>query len=72
MNTNFVPALSNAKGDAGWTTDGDPFVGVESFFYWSATEAGAGDAWDVALGNGNVNTGDQLGDAFVWPVRSGQ
>lgn len=65
-----APYLPNAAGTGLWS-EGDAFVGVQSFTYWSATEDGAGSAWGASLlggGVGRVGTGR----CHVWPVRSGQ
>ena len=63
------PKVVNAKGDAGWTTNGDAFVGVQSSSYWSATEFDAVNAWRVNLFDGNVGNGFKGFNFFVWPVR---
>ena len=66
------PKVVNAQGDAGWTTDGDAFVGVQSGNYWSATEINTGSAWNVDLGNGDVNSTLKGFFLYVWLVRVGQ
>ncbi|MGH2626119.1 MAG: DUF1566 domain-containing protein, partial [Anaerolineales bacterium] len=50
---------------------GHPFVGVQSTFYWSATEFDADDAWAVNLFNGFVLVGTKDANLVVWPVRGG-
>jgi hypothetical protein len=71
--TNPAPALSNAKGDAHWTS-GDAFNNVQSDIYWSATTFAdnTSNAWYVHLGNGGVYSGDKTGYGYVWCVRGGQ
>ena len=74
VNSNFnSPTVSNTAGDGQWS-EGDPFVGVQSGRFWSATEHDAGGAWVVGLLNGSVFVGDVNEDNsdFVWPVRGGQ
>jgi hypothetical protein len=53
---------------------GHPFTGVQSSYYWSATVSatGAGRAWAVSFGNGDVGTGNESNTFFVWCVRGGQ
>jgi hypothetical protein len=70
------PFVSNAAGTGLWS-EGDPFVGLESYLYWSATEANASDAWlgclDSACPGGAVYPVSKTNPAFfVWPVRGGQ
>ena len=58
----------------GQWTEGDPFTGVQSDYYWSSTTyAGNTDnAWFVYLGDGDVGDGDKTDTYYVWPVRGGQ
>ncbi|MEE8137660.1 MAG: DUF1566 domain-containing protein, partial [Thermoanaerobaculia bacterium] len=53
---------------------GDPFSMVQPSFYWSSSSdvAAPSFAWDVSLGNGNVDSASKVGSRFVWPVRGGQ
>jgi len=52
---------------------GHPFIGVQSFGYWSATSAtNTSRAWVVFFSNGTVDTGDKFFPRFVWCVRGGQ
>ena len=69
----FNPALPNTAGSGKWT-EGDPFTGVQSNFYWSSTTyAGNTDyAWFVNLSYGNVCNDDKTITNYVWPVRGGQ
>ena len=39
------PALTDARGTAAWTTDGDAFTGVSSGGYWSANAFSTSAAW---------------------------
>lgn len=66
----FLPALSNAKGDAQWI-EGDAFSGVQLDVYWSATTVAsiAAYAWDVYIGTGYVDGGGKDGNNYVWCVR---
>ena len=73
LNSNFSsPSLSNAAGVENWATAGDAFVGVESSFYWSATEVDGTHAWFAKLFNGDVTTTTKASMIYVWPVRGGQ
>ena len=63
------PKVANAQGSGAWS-EGDAFVGVQSNFYWSATEINATDAWDVYLDDGGVFVGGKVLADFVWPVRN--
>jgi hypothetical protein len=67
------PALCNAAGTGQWTS-GDPFNGVQSYFYWSATTwaDGTTSAWGVALHVGTVGANVKSATYLAWPVRGGQ
>lgn len=71
----FNPALSNAEGTAQWS-EGSPFSGVQSGFYWSSSTGvylqDPSVAWTVFLGNGSVFGKDKNDNYDVWPVRGGQ
>ena len=72
VNSNFsTPAVGNTAGNGQWKA-GNAFVGVQSSFYWSATELDAGHAWYAFLFNGSVANAPKHGDSNVWPVRGGQ
>jgi len=68
------PAICNTAGTAKYTTQGDPFISLQSSSYWtSSTRAdNTSNAWYMA-----VNTGAAGGiaktnqNAYVWPVRGG-
>ncbi|MBF0508177.1 MAG: DUF1566 domain-containing protein, partial [Deltaproteobacteria bacterium] len=53
---------------------GNPFIGVQSTYYWSGTtDANAPTAaWVVSMSDGTVGAGLKTGTYYVWPVRSGQ
>lgn len=76
VNTNFrSPTVSNAKGTAKWTTDGDAFIGVETDWYWAATEVEGSPfpiAWRVYLFHGGLDNTNKNTLHSVWPVRGGQ
>jgi hypothetical protein len=65
------PAVPNTVGTGQWS-EGDPFIGVQSDYYWSSTTFTTTDAWRVYLGNGYVNGSYKPSDNCVWPVRGGQ
>lgn len=67
------PSLTNAKGDAKWTTDGDAFVGVEHSCceYWTSSEIDTGGVWDLNMRTGDLDIDGKFSRNWVWPVRSG-
>jgi hypothetical protein len=67
------PALANTAGTGQWT-ENDPFVSVQSFFYWSSSEdKNQPDyAFYVNLAYGVDSYAFQLNTFHVWPVRGGQ
>ena len=68
------PALPNTAGTKKWTS-GDPFTGVQSTNYWSASTYEASlhsYAWFVSLNGGNVSANGKTNTSDVWPVRGGQ
>jgi hypothetical protein len=67
----YFPALSNTAGTAKWT-EGNPFTGVQSNYYWSGTTyAGStGFAWYVSMYYGDVYDRNKTNSYHVWPVRS--
>lgn len=68
------PVLSNAAGTAKWTTDGNAFTDVQSFFYWTSTTDSLSEAlaWDVDFFDGDVGRQRKALDVnFVLPVRGG-
>jgi len=70
-----LPALSNAAGTGRWTP-GNPFIGVQSDFYWSSTMVQLGPGfgvWVVSLVDGAMRYGNEtVNTYYVWPVRGGQ
>jgi hypothetical protein len=67
----YDPAVPNTVGTAKWTTDGQPFSGVQSGYYWAATTYASDTsfAWFVHLEYGDVFTYDEADTFYVWPVR---
>jgi hypothetical protein len=67
-----APFILNTTGAGCWI-EGDPFSGVQSSIYWSATTAPllAFDAWLVSLGGGFFDAGSKTVNRWVWPVRGG-
>ena len=67
------PALSNTTGTSKWTA-GDPFAGVQMYYYWSSTTRAASTpyAWSVLLTDGDVGTTVKSVNYYVWPVRGEQ
>jgi hypothetical protein len=69
----YAPALSNTAGTGQWS-QGDPFINVQSDFYWSSTSSVGffNGAWYLGLWYGYVASGDKASSSYVWPVRGGQ
>jgi len=69
----FSPPVPNTAGTGQWTTDGQPFSGVQTDYYWSSTTlaSSSSNAWRVHLGYGYVNGYDKAITFYVWPVRGG-
>jgi hypothetical protein len=67
------PALSNTAGTGKWT-EGNPFTGVQSDFYWTSTTFvnGPSMAFSVMLNNGIQGYYNKTFSYWVWPVRGGQ
>ena len=68
----YSPALADTAGTAQWT-DGDPFTGVQSSYYWSSTTNAPNTdvAWFVSLYDGAVASYVKTYTYYVWPVRGG-
>jgi len=68
----YNPALPNTLGTGKWT-EGKPFQGVQSSYYWSSsTCAGStASAWYVDFYDGVVGNGDKSSNGYVWCVRGG-
>jgi len=67
------PALPNTAGTGKWT-EGDPFTGVRSAYYWTST-ADANTttlAWFLGLHSGDTYQDLKTSNSWVWPVRGGQ
>jgi hypothetical protein len=67
-----IPALPNTLGTGKWT-EGNPFLGVKSSYYWSSSTYAnrTTTAWSVYFGDGTVNGGDKSNGYYVWCVRGG-
>ena len=65
----FEPAVPNTAGTSQWS-EGDPFLGVQSYAYWSSTNyiRFPSYAWSVGMGNGPVRAYDKTTMFYVWPV----
>jgi hypothetical protein len=70
-----TPALPNRAGTGKWT-EGDPFFGVLSDYYWSSTTFSlytVNAAWLLDLYYGDVHWSPKTTwTSHVWPVRGGQ
>jgi len=64
------PALVNTMGDGQWSEDGDAFIRVQSFHYWSSTEYDSSNAWYAAMYFGVMANDYKDYSLYVWPVRS--
>lgn len=65
----YNPALPDTAGTGKWK-EGDPFSGVRSHDYWSATtHSNYTGAWSVFLFDGSVNDLYKANSRVVWPVR---
>lgn len=64
----FNPALSNAMGTGKWS-EGDPFVGVSSLYYWSSSKLDDQSAWYMYLFNGVLGISEISQRYSVWPVK---
>jgi hypothetical protein len=65
--------LPNTAGTGQWT-EGDPFTGVQSDYYWSGSTFAhsTGYAWTVYTSSGLVKYIAKLNHwNYVWPVRGG-
>ena len=67
-----APYILDTAGSECWS-EGDPFSGVQSYHYWSATTyAGLpARAWHANLYIGDALTVDKTVNSLVWPVRGG-
>ena len=62
------PALGNAEGTGQWT-EGDVFIGVKSYWYWSSTSYSSSHAWYANLYDDNVGKYGNTFKNYVWAVR---
>ena len=67
------PAVPNTAGTGQWT-EGNPFTGVQSAYYWTNTSytGDPSNAWRVSLNVGIVDGTNKTTTLYVWPVRGGQ
>ncbi len=64
----FNPALTNSKGTGKWS-EGDPFLGVSSQYYWSSSKVDEENAWYMYLYNGVLGISRITQSYSVWPVK---
>ena len=64
------PALPNTAGTGKWSS-GDPFIGVQSNYYWSGTtySSTTSIAWSVHFYMGDIYHDVKTSAFYVWPVR---
>jgi hypothetical protein len=69
----YNPCVPNTAGTAK-RSESDPFTGVQSYYYWSATSyaSNTGAAWIVLMQYGQVEADYKTSSVYVWPVRGGQ
>jgi hypothetical protein len=67
------PVMPDTNGTGQWT-EGNPFSGVQSDYYWSSSTDAADTtfAWYVYLRLGSMGTDLKTHSYYVWPVRGGQ
>ena len=65
-----APFILDSAGTGCWS-EGDPFSGVQSDFYWSASSRSDGPvyAWGAFLDAGGAGTALKPESHFLWPVR---
>jgi len=71
----YDPALPNTVGTGKWS-NGDPFINVQSLYYWSSTTYAynPSSAWYVHMYYGYVYSSSSANKGYsyyVWPVRGG-
>ena len=66
-----APHIPNTAGTGCWS-EGNPFSGVQSSYYWSANTfvSSPQEAWEVNL-DSNVQTFTKNAVNYVWPIRGG-
>lgn len=65
------PAVPDTTGSSK-VSEGDPFFGVQTAFYWSSTTSAqtAVNSWVVSIGDGSLGVVGKTGtNPYVWPVR---
>jgi hypothetical protein len=69
----FGPAVPNTEGTGQWS-EGDPFIDVQLFLYWSSTTDAFNPtiAWFMVPRYGEVDYDAKTFTGHVWPVRGGQ
>jgi hypothetical protein len=70
----YDPVVPNTIGTGQWTTDGDPFTGVQPSGYWANTTYtfDTSFGWCVVMYGGSVRNYVKTNTYYVWPVRGGQ
>lgn len=65
------PAICGTDGAGQWS-QGDPFNGVQPFYYWSSSpvESGMDNAWTVSMDYGTTIIGSISSNNYVWPLRN--
>jgi hypothetical protein len=68
----YNPAVPNTLGTGKWA-EGNPFLGVQSFDYWSSTTHAnlTTAAWFVNFYDGSANANPKSTGNYVWCVRGG-
>jgi len=68
-----APFVLNTAGTGCWS-EGDPFIGVVSYFYWSSMPRASIPlfAWVANLSSGSADANHKGTQAQLWPVRGGQ
>ena len=66
-------AIPCTAGPCKWQ-EGDPFINVQSDYYWSSTTSAGSTvgAWFLSTYSGSMYSGDKIDGHYVWPVRGGQ
>jgi hypothetical protein len=67
------PTLGDAVGSGQWS-EGDPFTGVQNYYYWTSTAAEndpINEAWYLRVGTGVYSYFLKSNSVYVWAVRGG-
>jgi hypothetical protein len=69
----YPPMLCDTSGTNKWS-EGNPFTGIQSDYYWSHDPLGpdSGTAWAIYLFNGFAHNYYKTDLFYVWPVRGGR